>query len=158
MVRIILYAEHLVSALTIPTSAYAHVSAPHLASIITVIFNINVIIVVGDWLVYTGDVTCIIGMEKEVIRTDSITGFCFINNLSSGAPRLPSVSTPVNSRMVAVIFWWQAAVFIGKSPLAIPMPWVVCGVATRTVVAKLLFVVSAEVPALVAAAATIIFT
>ena len=97
MVRIILYAEHLVSALTIPTSAYAHVSAPHLASIITVIFNINVIIVVGDWIVYTGDVTCCVSLEKVVIRTDSITGFCFINSLTCGAHRILGIPISVNS-------------------------------------------------------------
>ena len=115
MVRIILYAEHLVSALTIPTSAYAHVSAPHLASIITVIFNINVIIVVGDWLVYTGDVTCIIGMEKEVIRTDSITGFCFINSLTSGAYRIVGIPSSVNSIIGARVSSRETAT-LGTAP------------------------------------------
>ena len=97
MVRVILYAEHLVSALTIPTSAYAHVSAPHLASVITVIFNINVIIVVGNWIVNTGGMTCIIGMEKVVIRADSITGLCFINSLTSGTHRIHGIPTSANS-------------------------------------------------------------
>ena len=109
MVRVILYAEHLVSALTIPTSAYAHVSAPHLASIITVIFNINVIIMVGDWIVHTGDVTCIIGMEKVVMRADSITGFCFIHSLTSGAHKIHGIPISVNFIIGARVSRWETA-------------------------------------------------
>ena len=85
MVRVILYAEHLVSALTIPTSAYAHVSAPHLASVITVILNINIVI---------GEIC---------------TALLFGYSLSSGAHRIPCIPIFVNSIIGANVSWWKTA-------------------------------------------------
>ena len=81
-----------------------------------------------------------------------MTGFCFINNLSSWAPWQLSVTITINPRMVAVIFWWQAAVFIG---VVAPVYY---GVTTLTIVVREPVIVSADIPALVAASATIIFT